>query len=402
MGIREALASIPMNTVKLLSWHHPVLLWFAPLALVRFMRLPLAFRWIAVYSVVTSSFMMAIMPGQGGRYALASWILISGVIAIPAVDAYSILPGILGKLSMIGLVVVSFSNLVVPLRHQLDPASALACLTGSLSADEYRGKIMGPFEEVRTVLSNRPDVRGILVLGSHYTYRLPGRCRPGLIDDRNPAWELTSECVDRTMIRKRLHQWKCNFIAANIAVQFQDRPWVAPFAWDAIRLARWREFIERDAELVSRPSRMDMWLGAWAVYRLREKPIDRPPSWIPYLPGPDGIYQSLVSHGPANDIAGWIVEARDLVRRLPRVYQIESLLAAGYLMNDQPEKAYRSYLPGIEHGHVDEDNLWGFGRAAALTGRTGIATRYIRKAIMTNPALENEGKIWIKTIESVR
>ena len=390
--------SLPSRIAHEWSWHQPALLWLMPLLLVHFTSATHAARWMTLWAVTSAVLIFVGMPGQGARYALASWIMLSGAMSVPAASSAARLLPVFRVPALALLFAVSCLNTAVPLNLHLASAPAVSYLVGGISAADYRAMCIAPYESMRLSLAERSDVRGVLVVGSHQTYLLPGQRRAEGIDDRNPAWELARECRDGHGILRRLRQWNCNYIAANVAVQFRPRTHVTPYRWDARMVDLWRSFVGRNLDLVSVPQHVSVWQGAWAIYRVRGEPRANAPAVLPYLPGPDSLYEEVVGHGPANDIAGWITAALKLRQLLPDTEQVDCLLAAGYLMQNRPEEAYRTYLPGIRRGHVDEDNIWGFARAAAFTGRIAEADIYMKKAFVLDPSLEQEARTWMAAI----
>jgi len=251
-------------------------------------------------------------------------------------------------------------------------------LAGLLSRDACRAQRLTTLDWALRQARDLPNPGGrMIVMGDLRIYGLPARVLAVRNYGCTWAWEMAREESSSTRIRARFHQLGVRWILHNFITEGYPHQAVVPYVWDDRMIAVWREFVERDLELAVRPIGVDNFNGGFCFWRVRDVPASVRPSYLPYLPGLDTIYNSFVS---CRDVADWLKVVLEVNRRVPNVdFITDRIVQAYYVLQDWP-RVWQYVQPSIAHGTIDDANYWHAAVVLAVMGQFAYSEQMMATA----------------------
>jgi len=391
-GWRALLKAGP-EFVKALLAYQPALALSMVFCLMGWGKLPFEARWLMGYAAVGFAALYVSVPAEGVRLALplfALWAAVSSLVVVQAVARWPRW----GRYLALGVgVAAGWLSLGTFLSvWTARPGTVLGYLVGRLSQEQYLSRQLSTLWETGAELRRIAELRGFFMIGDRRFYRLPGRYFSERIYGRNLAWVLARECASPDEIRVKLRQMNCRHVVYNFITEGFPHHYAVAFKWDKRQLELWEEFVGRHLEVVVPSRHVDHVNGGFCVYRLREDPLVGAPGYLPYLPGIESLYYEVTRHGLTRDLPGYVEAARRLYARFPHVDYISDLVARGYRIQERWSEAYKFYLPGTEHGTINDANFFNMGILAANRGEWGKSYRLITRAAEIYPYLRDDAE----------
>jgi hypothetical protein len=238
-----------------------------------------------------------------------------------------------------------------------------------VSRDEYLAVRLTTYWQARKALMATPDLGRMAGLQTMRFYLFPGRFLQEWLCYRSWAWTISRESATAETVNVKFRQIGCRHLLYDFMIEYVPDPIADPFVWDDRMLGVWKDFVGRYLEMVSAPESVDDKNGGYCVYRVRKKPLSRPPASLPYLPGIRSLYTAVTRHALAGDSKSWLTAALSLRRRFPDVDFVNDLVAKGYEDMGDWANAYMYYRIGVSHGTLGAENYWGMTRSAIMMGR---------------------------------
>ncbi len=389
-GRRSMLTSLTLagpELVREFIAYQPALALTVPLVLAGVAALGATGRWLGGYAIAAMVMLSLLMASEWSRLAIpvfAVWAA-AGAAAVRKL-AVSWPPWFRAATLWIAAG-LCWPPLGEYLANWSAPHPSVPYLAGAISTREYVARRMTTLDDVRGWLEARPPGGRMMAMGDIRFYRLPARFHSVRNYGSTWAWELSRDCATHDRIRIRFRQSNIRGVLYNFVTEGYPHPAAEPYPWTDRQIAVWREFVERWLDLTDRPGRVDHLNGGFVVYRVRRGAPNERPAWLPYLPGLESLYYTIVS---SKDLRIWNQNALEVDRRAPGVDWIRDRVAmAPYNVKDY-ETAWTWYASGIAHDTIDDGNFWEGGIAALQTRRYPEAERAFRRAAATVPALAAE------------
>jgi hypothetical protein len=256
-------------------------------------------------------------------------------------------------------------------------------LAGRIDRNECRALRLTVLDSAIRKADELPNPGGrMLVMGDIRTFGMPAR----VFEVRNYgstwAWEMAKAESTPARIRVRFRQLGVRWIMHNFITEGYPHPIVEPYRWDDRMIAVWRGFVERWLEVAVPAASVDNLNGGFCFWRVRDVPLAKAPSYLPYLPGLDSVYNSFVSR---RDVRQWLAIALEANKRVPNVdFVTDRIVQAYYVIQDWP-KVWEWVQPSISHGTVDDANWWHAAVVLAVMGRFNDAEKMLTRAEQVKP-----------------
>ena len=377
-----------MEGARELLHQFPAVVAVLPVALAGGWALGMEGRWLLGYSTVSVLGLAFAMRYEWERLALPGCLVMAAVAAAAVARAAASWPVRARQAALAAALCAA----CLPLGGYLAGAQLahrVPWLTGALTPEVFRTRVLTTYAEVAADLDGLPAVGSVMGMGEYSFYRLPGRFLSERCYGRTWAWVLTRECATVERIRVRMKQMGCRHLLENFALEQYPYSYKRAFYWDDRQLALWRRFVGRNLAVVVPPRHEDGPNGGYCIYALLDRPRGADPATLPYLPGLGALYCEVTRHAVAGDPAGWVKAAESLEHRLPGVDFVTDLAGTGYYCLHQYEEAYRHFLPGLLHRTIGARNFPLAAESALQTGRREEAYWLFERTAEIDPMSRN-------------
>lgn len=385
-SVAEALAGAGPDLVGTLVAHQPALALGVPLVVAGVAMLRGAERWLLGFAMGAMILLAALMPAQWIRLAIPAFGLLAASAAIGAVRRSAGWPAWSRGALLWGAGLACWAPTGEYLANWTAPALTLPALAGALTGREYFARRMTTLDDVRAGLARHPPGGRVIGLGEIRFYRLPARFHSVRNYGSTWAWEWSRDCATAERIRVRCRQSGVRTVLYNFVTEGFPHHAAEPYDWTDRQIAVWRTFVERWLELGPPPARLDHANGGFVLYRVRDVPAAASPPWLPYLPGLESLYYTMLA--PHDDRVRF-ERALKVVRRVPDVDWVRTRVSIGPYNARDYETAWLWLETGLRHGTVDDGLWWNGGITALRTRRLAEAERAFRRVVELQPELRD-------------
>ena len=340
-------------------------------------------RWLLGFSVVSTVTCAVMMRSQWSRLAAPALFLLAALAAVAAVEAARGWGPWRRRAGLAAGAVACWIPLGYFLGAWVWPVPTFPYLAGAISREQWRAQRLTLLDQARQTLEGLPG-RGkrMISIGDSRLYGMPARFFTARNYGCTWAWDFSRDAPSARRVRIRFRQLDIRWVLHNFLTEGFPHPIVEPYTWDDRMVEVWREFVDRNLELVVPPAQVDNLNGGFCFWRLRDKPLAVRPAFLPYLPGVETLYYQITS---CRSVDQMLLNALEVNRRLPNVDFVMNRVAEAYYLKQDWRLTWKYTLPSLLHGTVDDANLWQGAIAAANLGYLDEAERLVLKAVEVRP-----------------
>jgi hypothetical protein len=383
---------LPVAFVRVLIAHQPAVACALPLIVAGLWGADREFRWMTGFLAVSFIVLWGAFPLDDMRFALPLFVLLSACTAAVAVRWGATLGSWTRRGALLTGMAAGWLPLGMLLTVSLESRLSLAYLSGAIGREEYLAVRLTTYWQARKALMATPDLGRLAGLQTSRSYLFPGRFLQEWMIYHSWSWTFSRDSATAEEVARKFRQLGCRHLIYDFMIDYAPDPVTDPFKWNDRMQVVWKDFVGRYLEVSSPPETVDDRNGGYCVYRVRRRPLARPPASLPYLPGIRSLYGTVTRNALTGDVKGWLVSALLLQRRFPDVDFVNDLVGKGYADAERWRESYEFYRPGVTHGTLGAENYWGLTKAAIMLGRWKEARHLIGMAKKYYPLTKAEAR----------